>query len=232
LKRSFNIAEIPFPKIEKLKENNVRKGFVENDRFWFFYGHLPEHLKALAIFAYETGCRCSEIISLRWKQLDWQSGFVRLNPGETKNDEGRVIPLSGMTMFMLNRLPKVSDFLFTYKNKPLRNFKTGWAAACKAAGKGYEHFLFHDLRRSAVRNMVRGGTPERVAMAVSGHKTRSVFDRYNIVDEKDLQAAMKDMDALRLRDLIYDPKRSPEIDQFFQRKKELEELKKSAAKGT
>ena len=216
LHRSFTLAECPFPRIEKLAENNVRTGFVENDKFWYFYQRLPQHLKALSLFAYETGCRRSEITSIKWSQLDLQFGFVRLLPGETKNKEGRVIPLSPMTVFLISKLPHVSEYVFTYRNKRLRNFKTGWAAACKAAGKRYENFLFHDLRRSAVRNMVRGGTPERVAMAVSGHKTRSVFDRYNIVDEKDLQTAMKNMDALRLRDLIYDPKKSPEIEQFFQ----------------
>ena len=92
----------------------------------------------------------------------------------------------------------------TRKNgKPVLDFRGSWYSLCQKSGLGqltktdegrekWEGLIFHDLRRSAVRNMVRRGVPERVSMAISGHKTRAVFDRYDIVSESNLiEAARK-----------------------------------------
>jgi integrase len=212
LHRAFTLADCKFPRIEKLQENNVRKGFVDESRFFALYERLPQHQRPIALFAFETGCRKSEVLALKWDQIDVIRRMVRLNPGETKNKEGRVIPLSDMMMWLLTKkLPHVSEYVFTYRGKRLKSIKQGWGDAQEDLP---ETFLFHDLRRSAIRNMVRSGVPERVAMAVSGHKTRSVFDRYNIVDEDDLTNAMKSMMKGR-KTFMYDPTRAPELSEYI-----------------
>jgi len=200
LKRMLNLgAQQSPPKVDRvpfipmLKENNVRKGFLEHEEFLAVRAELPKHLQGIATFGYKTGWRRSEITGLKWKQVDLKQGIVRLEPGMSKNKEARTVYLDDELKEMFRALWKgrksALPYVFLNKNGTdrVKTFDKAWRTACKKAGIGVK--LFHDLRRTAVRNMVRSGTPERVAMMISGHKTRSVFDRYNIVDNTDLRLA-------------------------------------------
>jgi len=80
-------------------------------------------------------------------------------------------------------------FVFHRDGHPIGQFRKSWRTALKKAGLG--HVLVHDLRRTAARNLIRSHTPEKVAMGITGHKTRSVFDRYNITMESDLAEAIE-----------------------------------------
>jgi integrase len=182
------------PHILKLKESAPRKGFFERDAFLAVRSQLPEEIRPVITFGFYTGCRRGEVMGLRWEQVDLAEGVVRLNAGETKNDEGRVIPLAPELREMLAMLkaqrdeswPK-SGSVFSRGGEPILNFRKSWAQACKQAG--HPGLLFHDLRRTGVRNLIRAGVPEVVAMRISGHKTRSMLDRYNVVSEADLKDA-------------------------------------------
>ena len=183
------------PYIPSLEENNTRKGFFEQEEYEAVLAKLPEHLRPVVTFVYCIGWRTrSEVLRLTWSQVDLTVGTVRPEVGDTKNKDGRLIYLTEElhAMFMNQwhehqTLYPDCPWVFRDHGKQVKTFYKSWRKACLAAqlpGK-----LGHDFRRTAVRNMVRAGIPERVAMQIAGHKTRSVFDRYHIVADSDLKEA-------------------------------------------
>lgn len=188
------------PAFELVNEDkNARQGFLEHDDFLRLRAALPEELRPIATFAYYTGCRKGEILGLRWSQVDLKARIIRLLRGHTKNKEPRMIPLAGEVFEAIQALKQErdelwpwSEWVFSRQGSPIRSIYTAWRSACERAGvKGS---LLHDMRRTGVRNLVRANVPERVAMQISGHKTRAVFDRYNIVSEEDLLEAASKLD--------------------------------------
>lgn len=205
LKRMFNLArQSTPPKVmrvptfpSKMAEDNVRRGFVEDaqyDKLAAACGKRGLWLRSLFEVAYSFGCRLGELLSLRVRQVDLTAKTIRLE--DTKNGEDRTFTLTAKCYALIQQCvtgKKADDHVFTWPNgKPIRDFRDSWATVCKQAG--VPGLLFHDLRRTGARNMVRSSVPERVVMAIGGWKTRSVFDRYNIVSERDLQDAARKLE--------------------------------------
>lgn len=218
LKRMFHLgAQCTPPKVNMvpyipmLKESNIRKGFFEWHEHLAIKEALPFYLKSVASLAFHSGWRKEEILSRTVDKVNLNEGTIRLDPGETKNEEGRIFymndeALEDIKVALTNRNP-ACPYLFQRDGEQIKDFRGAWETACIETGfyktvrdeKGNESKvvtkLFHDYRRSAVRDMVRSGIPERVAMKISGHKTRSVFDRYNIVSDQDLREAARKKQA-------------------------------------
>lgn len=213
LRRAFRLAMnstppkvAAVPRIPTLEERNTRTGFFEDAEYRALMAELPERLRAPVAFAYFTGCRKGEVLGLRWPQVDLGRGVVRLEAGTTKNKEARIIPLVPDLVAMLEmQQSRVlaafpgCEYVFPGETgEKIKSFRGAWWAACYRAKlwqgdekTGKPTKLFHDLRRTGVRNLVRSGVPEDVATKISGHKTRSVFTRYNVTSESDLLEAAR-----------------------------------------
>jgi integrase len=190
----------------KPAEAAPRQGFFEDHQYEAVRRHLPEDLQTACDVMHTYGWRKAEVLSLAMAQLDLQAGTLRLLAGETKNGAGRLVYLTPELKVSLaaqvarvkgleRRLGRIIPELFVHQQAkapglvgtPIRDFRKAWTTACRRAG--VPGATRHDFRRTAVRNLVASGVPERVAMTVTGHKTRSVFDRYHIVSSQDLQQA-------------------------------------------
>ena len=202
LKRMYSLAVngeklARAPHIAMLQEDNVRRGFFEREQFETVRGHLRPSLRPVVTFAYITGWRIrAEVLTLQWHQVDFESGTVRLEPGTTKNREGRTFYLTpelraclegqkAATAAAQRQTGRIIPWVFHRGGQPVRCFRGAWVGACKRAGVPGR--IPHDFRRTAVRNLERAGVPRSTAMAMVGHKTEAIYRRYAIVDHEMLK---------------------------------------------
>jgi len=175
---------------------------------------LPAYLKPLAIAAYITGWRArSELLTRQWRHVDFARGWLRLEPGESKNGEGREFPFTPELRAILEQqrlrvraieqaTGKIIPWVFVHPpgegrapaGSRISDFRGAWAKACRDAGVPGR--LVHDFRRTAVRNLERAGVPRSAAMKMTGHKTEAVYRRYAITDSAMLQEAALKLAAL------------------------------------
>lgn len=172
------------PHIAKLQLNNARKGFFESEQFNAVLRQLPVEIRPVAVTAYVTGWRVADEILTRQKHhLDLKAGWLRLEPGETKNNEGRMFPLTPMLREALEQQLAKTDLLqkangaiipwLFHRRRPIKTFRRSWLTACKAAGVPGK--IPHHVRRTSVRNLERAGVPRSAAMKMVGHKTQSIY---------------------------------------------------------
>jgi integrase len=199
------------PAFPLLPLNNTRQGFVEVGEFERLVENLPAPIGDFARFAYLTAWRKGQISKLEWSHVD-QTDWIVAVPGTiTKNKRPQTIPVVGQLRELIEKrweareVKRKDGTSLLAKNvfhegrgRPVREFRKTWAKACRDAGfpervrpgkRNLPGIIFHDLRRSGVRNLVRSGVDPHVVMKISGHRTPAILQRYNIVDVKDQQIA-------------------------------------------
>jgi integrase len=190
------------PYFPMVKETNIRQGFLSDEDYAKLRDALPAELKPLFVVAYATGARVGELLQVRWEQVDFEEEEIVIRRGETKKQDARVLPFLGEDMGTCLRTAKAErdekwpkrKWVFNRQGEQIKDFRWVWDEACKTAGVPDLHF--HDLRRTAVRNLRKAGVPQVVRMKISGHKTDSMERRYSIVDAEDFAQAKAAMRAV------------------------------------
>ena len=228
LKRMFRLGVqatppkvMRMPSFPHMRENNVRKGFLEDEQFRALVADAELWFRALVECGRCYGWRVSELLGMKVEQVDLVQKVIRLEPGTTKNSDGREVFMTDTVRALLSACvqgKKPEAQVFTRPNgSPVRDFRVTWERACTRIGVGetlcadcsepmdsgkachkcksqrsaYSGLIFHDLRRTAARNLRRAGIPETVIMKIGGWRTRSVFERYAIVSRTDIADAMR-----------------------------------------
>jgi integrase len=194
LTRMFSLARdneklTAIPKFELLKTKS-RQGFLPPEQFQKLFDAMPTNLQPMLILLYHSGVRVGEAERIEWPAVNLDAATITLLEGETKNDESRILPLSDSLVRLLSRVKQREGRVFPSK----RAMQAAFPKACAVAK--IEGLLVHDLRRSAVRNLMEAGTQQAVAMRISGHRDASVFQRYNIVEGKQTADAMQRVQRL------------------------------------
>lgn len=218
-RKGGKLAVVPY--IEMLKENNVRRGYVNQNQFDTLAEHLPRYIRYYVRFCYLTGMRREEVAGLTWANLNKEKLEIRLEGTSTKSGEPRIIPLVGeiknLIQFMhmmrtdaLKHGQPFTDHIFPNRSGigPIKDFRYVWNKACRESGLGYgyrmstsyvnkwkDQFpsgpLLHDMRRSFATNATEAGIPEKVVQEIGGWKTTSTFKRYQIVQKEHIKAALE-----------------------------------------
>lgn len=197
--RDGKLEKNPMRGVKLLAENNERDRVLSSDEWEQYKGHCPAWYLPIACIAYRTAMRKGEILNLTIPRVDLREGFIRLKPEDTKTGYGRTIPIHPEIMEVFRKALKVRhlgcDLVFHQEGKAFtaHNVRVAHKAVCKEAV--IEGFVFHDFRHTAINNWRKDGHDYFKIMAVSGHKTISVFKRYNMVDEAELRTLISPMDT-------------------------------------
>jgi len=196
-KRIVRAPEFP----GKLPERNARQGFFETGDYLKVLAELPEPLDDMIRLAFETGWRRGMLIALKWEHVDRIGRSVTLP--DSKNDDPQTIPLDGELWEVIERRWKAREYrtregmialaehVFHVNGKPMptSTFNTWFRQARDRAGVVGR--IPHDLRRTAARNMIRGGVPQSIAKRVTGHRSDSMFQRYDVASMDDKLEALR-----------------------------------------
>jgi len=183
----------PVKGVKLEKENNIRDKVLSFKEYEALLAQCPTYLKPIVQLAYHTGMRKGEILTLCWEQVYLKEGVIRLKPENTKTNEGRSVYLDREMVEMFRAMPRSLPGVrvFTRNSKPISCIREAFERACRRAG--IKDFTFHDLRHTFVTNWRKAGIHESVIMKQTGHKTRSMFDRYNAVTDEERKAVVENI---------------------------------------
>jgi integrase len=197
LRVAFKLYRLPIPDFPFLEERNAREVFFERQEFERAVAELPPALRPPMWFAFFTGWRViSEVLRLRWDEhVRWEAGVVELQAAMVKGKQSRKFPfavlpeLDALMRTQRKQTPEGVPWVFhRFHGRQIRNFRKAWKNALEAAKLSYK--IPHDLRRTAARNLILAGVPEKVVMQLVGWRSDAMLKRYHIVCEDDLREAV------------------------------------------
>jgi hypothetical protein len=217
LRRAYRLAKVPLDPARLdfaecfLEECSPLGKHLSPADFAALAGQLDPGRAVLFEFCYRTGKRKGQMSRTMWTHYNATAAEFAWSPAEVKSKRGEVLPLAGRPLEIIQTLYATRRLTCRYvfhgphcgsTGRPpsavygcVGDFKKAWATACAAAGYpvGRKHggFVFHNTRHTAITNLVNEGTPAHEAMAISGHRTRSVFDRYSLSLKAQMRAALE-----------------------------------------